>query len=517
MTFRAVLSASLDDVDFPTPEVGYAVGSGAFYATQDGGKTWTTRDLASLSSDTAFTSIRCVTATLCLLVSDNAGHTAIVRTADGGLTFTAQDIGGGDQIDAVDFASTGRAVAVGLSGHVVVSNDGGATFTSEDTSLPAPVVDLWSSPTGVYAAGPGTLSRSGDGGATWTAIDPPTTAPIVAVSFPTSQTGYALDGAGNLFKSPNGGAGWIALAAGVSRPRTLYAPSPSRLILAGSIGLALSTDGGQTFSSVGGPAAAAHVTTLAAAGPGAVAAGGSDVLLRSENGGASWSSLRLPERHTDILEVDLLTASAGYLLDSAHRLWATTSAGRTWHEIAAVGTGAISSIAFDSMRDGFASLWTYAGSVAGWVLHTSDGGTTWQPELLAPQQLVLVAPGSDGASAYALAQESKLLATSGGGATGTATSLTVRAPRATRGRRTVVVSGHLGGAAENAVVNIAWRAANSPYWHTVAVGVTAGGAFTVGVPVGAGGTVVASYPGSGVTAGSGSPAFTVAAPKAAHR
>lgn len=308
-SFKQVINVAVSDVDFPSAQVGYAVGPGAFYATNDGGKTWTSRGLAGLGGDTLFTTIRCATVALCLLVSDNGGHTAIVRTPDGGLTFTAQDVGGGQTIDAVDFASTGRAVAVGGLGHIVASNDGGVTFTTEGSSLAGSVIDLWSSPTGVYAdgGGGGVLSRSTDGGATWTPIDVPTTQPVLAVSFPTGQTGYALDEAGNLFKSPNGGAGWIALAAGSPAPVALYAPSPTRLVLAGSIGLRLSLDGGQTFSALGGAAARARVTAFAAAGAGAIAAWGPHVLLRSANGGSSWTSLRLPESHTDVLG---LTCSA---------------------------------------------------------------------------------------------------------------------------------------------------------------------------------------------------------------
>lgn len=194
----------------------------------------------------------------------------------------------------------------------------------------------------------------------------------------------------------------------------------------------------------------------------------------------------------------------------------TTSAGRAWREVVAVGTSAVQSVAFDSMRDGFASLSGYVGSGDGWVLHTSDGGTTWQPELLGPQPLVLVAPGAAGNGGYAFGDGAEVFATTGDGAAGAATSLALRPPRATPGHRTVVVSGRLSGGAANAVVNVAWRAAHTLAWHTLGASVSAGGAFTVDVPAGAGGAVVASYPGSGVTAGSGSPAFTVAAPKPRH-
>jgi len=518
-SFKQVLDADVADVDFPSAEVGYAVGPGTFYATSDGGATWTSRNLSELGADAAFTTVRCATVTLCLLVSDNAGHTAIVRTPDGGLTFTAQDIGGGETVDAVDFASSGRAVAVGAAGHVVASNDGGLTFTTEGSSLPGTVIDLWSSPTGVYAdgGGGGTLSHSGDGGATWTSIDVPTTAPILSVSFPTAQTGYALDEAGNLFKSPNGGAGWIALAAGSPAPVALYAPSADRLVLAGSVGLRLSVDGGETFSTLTGPAARARVTALAAAGAGAIAAWGPHVLLRSENDGTSWTSLRLPQTHTDVLQVDLLGGGEGYLLDAEHRLWATTDSGRGWRELAGLGTGAVQSIAFDSMHLGFASVSGYAGLGGGWVLQTSDGGTTWRPERLGPEPLVLVAPGTAGSGAYALAEGAEAFATTDTGAVGTPTSLTLRSPRATAGRRTVVVAGRLNGGPVGAGVNVAWRAAHSLAWHTVGASVGAGGSFTVDVPAGAGAAVVVSYPGSGVTAGSGSPAFTVAEPQRHRR
>ncbi len=521
VTFKRVLAVPVTDVDFPSPQVGYAVGAGAFYTTIDGGQTWTSRSLATLGASTAFTGVRCATTTLCLATSNNgAGQSAIVRTTDGGLAFTAQAIGGGEQVNATDFAYAGlRAVAVGARGRTLVSDDDGLTFSPVGERLAGPLLGLSSGPTGTYVAGDaGSLQRSTDGGASWNAINVPTASTVAAVSFPSAAVGYALDGAGGLFKTPNAGAGWIALAPGGGAPATLYAPAATRLLLVGPVGMRLSTDGGSTFAPVGLPSGAGSLDRVAAAGGGAIVAWGTHTLLRSLTGGSGWTALRLPQRRTSILDVDLLSGgAAGYLLDAQHRLWVTRNAGRSWAELPGLGTNAGQSLAFNTLGDGFVRLSGLPGAGGGgWVLHTADGGRTWQPELVAPEALAQVVPGGAGAGGYALAGDDELFATPAGGSVGTPTSILLRPARATRGLRTVTVSGRLVGSVGGEQVELAWRPAGSLAWRARGVAVGAGGAFTANVTAGAGGRVVASWPGDGVRAGAGSPALTVAPPRRGH-
>ena len=332
----------------------------------------------------------------------------------------------------------------------------------------------------------------------------PTAANVAAVSFPSVTVGYALDTAGGVFKTPNGGAGWIALAPGGAPPATLYAPTPTRLLLVGPAGMRLSTDGGSTFAPVAVPPAAGSLDRVAAAGGGAIVAWGSHTLLRSLTGGSSWTALRLPQRRTSILDIDLLSGGAGYLLDAQHRLWVTRNAGGSWAEIPGLGTNAGQSLAFDTLSDGFVRLSCFPAAGGGWVLHTADGGRTWQPELVAPGGACAGRPGRRRRRWLRARRRRRAVCHPG------RRQRWERRRRSSCGRRAPPVvcarSPCRGGSSARLAatqVELAWRPAHSLGWRTRSVAVSAGGAFSASVTAGAGGVVVASWPGDGVRAGSG--------------
>lgn len=145
----------LEDVDFPTASVGYAVGNvGAVMKTIDGGNNWS---LMTTNSSQYLKSVDFVDA--------NTGFAAgyqgvLLKTTNGGTTWTETSLGTDVSIYALHFtdANTGYAVTAYPSspeiGRIMKTTNGGTTWTtSYDGETGALMSMFFVTPTQAYAGG----------------------------------------------------------------------------------------------------------------------------------------------------------------------------------------------------------------------------------------------------------------------------------------------------------------------------------------------------------------------------
>jgi photosystem II stability/assembly factor-like uncharacterized protein len=191
--------ATLRGVAFAAPATGVAVGdAGRLLRTTDGGTTWT--PIVSGATET-LRAVHFATATRGWAVGDNG---RIITTADAGANWTPQAAPAGFAADlhAVHFATPSDGWAVGDGGAVIRTSDGGVTWTpgaappGVDAALRA-VAGMGGGQ--VVAVGDrATAIRSGDGGATWADAAPPADlddADLLAAR-PTSATSVLVAGGG---------------------------------------------------------------------------------------------------------------------------------------------------------------------------------------------------------------------------------------------------------------------------------------------------------------------------------
>jgi hypothetical protein len=241
---------------------------------------------------------------------------------------------------------------------------------------------------------------------------------------------------------------------------------------------------------------------------------GRKVLVVTSDGGASWKRVRAPVKNARYRRVDFLTGSAGFALLESGRLFKTGNGGKTWSEVVSTGTLRAYDMSFGDAAQGFLSVDRVGLSGrSGWVLHTSDGGATWRPQLIAPTPFAshgLVAV--DASNAFGLAPGAQLFYTSTGGdagATASKLSLTPRRTSVTHAR-TVKIDLKLTPAAAGALVTVRARNVRTHNWTTAASRVMPlTGRLTISYRVTHTTQLVAQWAGSGDVNGAGSPAATI--------
>ena len=500
----------------------FGIGAGTLLRSDDAGLTFVKQ---TFGAGQTLTSIGCADPTLCLITTAQG---ALNRTTDGGATATAITASS-VPLAGASFASATRAVAVGAAGQTVVSNDGGVNYAAIGGDIggslfnvrPGPV------PTTAFAAGAkGQIALTVDAGATWKVASVSTSADILDTSWSDAKTGYALDIRGGLFRTLNGGVTWQTLSAGsgAAARAVIAVPGSDSVLLIGPKAIKRATGGGE-FNAVAGKVVTSASLMNADLGGSAVLAWGARTLLSSTNKGRSWKALRLPTKKTRIRQASFTGARAGFLLDTAGRVWSTRNGGRTWKQSLSAGTANISGITFGSGSSGYLSVGSFGDDATNaYVLHTGDGGRSWRPQAISPG--VVGAAGivaSDATKAFALVTargapaSRQLFATPSGGDAGVASPLKIKAIPSKFTRKSlksakgkVTISGTLAGAIGGERVTISARAVNGVDWtsRTVTAGAN-GGSFSATFKVSKPATFVAQWAGDSGRNGAGTAALIV--------
>jgi len=442
-----------------------------------------------------------------------SGGGQLVRTTDSGNNGSLVSPST-EKIFAAAFASASRAVAVGEGGATVVSNNGGSTWAPVGGRIAGSgFQNLRATNSQLAEAGGrnGVLARTVDGGATWFTVGVPTPADITDSSFPSQNTGFALDGSGSVFKTVNGGTSWSNLDTGTSaKLKALLAVDANRVLLVGSKGLRLSTNGGSSFKSVKSKAVKGKsFLDIDVASRALVAFGRGNIAL-SKDKGKTWEKVKGPEDQ-QLIDVDFLGASKGYALaQNPNALFKTSNGGKKWKVVKAVGSDEVTGISFSSAKPGYVSLQRFGDQPFGfgYVLRTKNGGETWQPQLIArgfPEVWDAHATG------YALSDDG-FFATTTGGQAGGPSKLTLDVPRAKSSRGKVKVVGRLSPPEGGEQIVVSSRQPGNSAWHAETLTAASNGRFTTKFDVRKKLFVVAQWSGDDERAGAGSKVLTLKPP-----
>ena len=382
----------LHDVCFSTASNAWAVGdSGVVIASTDSGVTWalrpigTTRDL------------------YCVAFADAqhgwiGGDNGVLFTADGGATWTAQNAGSIAVRDVVITGSgswdTRTIVAVGAAGKIARTTNGGATWTqpASGTTYVLRSVAFGDDSTGWATGDYRTILKTADGGATWTPQTYSSAAPteswdvLGAVTARSATTAWIGSSQARVLCTTDGGTTWNVISApylSASVDDLAFVSDTQGYALAhGNDGwtdttsLWKTTDGGTTWTWT----SPLYSTTefglqafqLLGAG-GACAVGSAGAIVTSPDM-TTWTQ-RTTGSGSAINDISITPTGHGWAV-GANGTILRTSDGVTWTvQRSKTSMERVDCVTAISDTEAFA-----AGNATALMLHTIDGGTTWNAQ-----------------------------------------------------------------------------------------------------------------------------------------
>jgi photosystem II stability/assembly factor-like uncharacterized protein len=255
----------------------------------------------------------------------------ILRTSDGGTSFTYPASGTTNQLVDVVSIPGGVAVAVGKSGTILRSTDYGGTWTTISAPTAVGLDAIERTPEGVLlvSGDTGTILRSVDDGVTWTTRPSPGAVDLLDITSVAGGT-YWVGGAGGLVaRSTDFGATWTTQAAGTTNAvTTVDAASASTVGIittnASSTGIVrTSNDGGTTWATRLTASASTAWTALVFVDDATAYVGGWNLQFqKSTDAGLTWSSVA-PAVSSHVLGIAALAPNAVALVGSSEAI-ATT-------------------------------------------------------------------------------------------------------------------------------------------------------------------------------------------------
>ena len=297
--------------------------------------------------------------------------------------------GEGNTLHAVATRDAQTAIAVGVAGTILRTDDGGQTWISQDSGTKRGLngVFITDTVTATAVGNDGTILRTTDGGATWNSTVSGTATDLYSILYVDSMNGTAVGGT-PLFASPatgailhttDGGESWtVGSSLGMTFRGVAYS-DPNDGVIVGSLDagylcpctLAMqTTDGGLTWvpRHQGGSSTEVLDSVSYADADHVVAVGGYRLgarIVRSTDGGATWTEQML--ENTFLSAVSFADPEVGFAVGSA--IQRTTDSGATWQrQTPPSGTVPLLGVSFVDALNGIAV------GAAGLIIGTSTGG-----------------------------------------------------------------------------------------------------------------------------------------------
>lgn len=316
----------------------------------------------------------------------------IITSDDSGITWNRQTSPTQARLNAVAKNSAGAAIAVGANGAIFVSGDDGASWEQSGYSGDSDLEDVDLLANGRAIAVGSTVLYSADSGASWTEASGDWDN-IRSVSLLADGRAIAVGDAGTIFTSDNSGVDWVERTV-VSEANfsSVSLQSNGRSIAVAESGVIYtSIDFGRNWTFRGvDPNLDISVVALLDDGR-ALASADDGTLLISTNNGETWS-IREADRQFGFDSISFLSNGSVFAASDVGAIVASDDAGVTWQERTVSLSSWINDLALSD--DGLV-IGLYGGDS---FITSNDAGETWSQSFShngSPLNAVAIEPSSD--------------------------------------------------------------------------------------------------------------------------
>lgn len=363
----AVYNAYARSIQFYDKAHGWAAGSSRIYITADSGKTWKYIYNESLSGSTSF----CFKDTLNGAAVGASG--TMVQTSDGGNNWIKRQKGFLDQVKSISFFDNNHGIAGTYYG-LYKTSDGGINWI-KDTLVSGQIAaaQVLNATDGLVLGYYNKLFKTTDQGRNWEAITIPFDN-YRAMTFTDSLNGYILSN-GKVRKTTDGGYTWNDSY--VSYGQTIRFYDKLNGIIAGEYYYYKTSDGGLTWNSRNLFSSKRIFDIYIKDSLSYWACGEAGSLYKSEDGGSTWIKIQTGLT-TDLYAITFSSSTTGYVCGFNGELLRTMDEGQTWKKITSGTVNALHTIFFTSKNIG------YTAGTNGTILVTHNLGGPPDPDVKPP-------------------------------------------------------------------------------------------------------------------------------------
>ena len=360
----------------------------------------------------------------------------MLKSTNRGGSWEHLDTGTYHHFTAISFPSTSTGWVAGSDGVILQTSDGGSSWTTRTTGTSAHLRGI-ASPgevsaiaVGDAAGGISTIRYTMNGGSTWLAGTTSETSRLNAVAAPSSILAWAVGANGTMIRSTDNGASWTATPAVTAASLNAVAFAPGTTVgyvvgnNSGTTWNVLKTTDGISWTRLTLPGTAVALDSVACAGATGeyvVVAGANGTVLRSLNGGATWT-LHSPARLANVRFTGAaMSSSASTSTVNVHlggdfgTLLVSRDSANTWLSPMQTVPYDLRSTVFTTANTG----WAVGNN--GLFMRTADGGNTWTAKSLGAFTL-RGAASLNLTSGWVVGDNGTIRYTTDGGATWTAQS-----------------------------------------------------------------------------------------------
>ena len=286
----------------------------------------------------------------------------------------------GNNLNSVFFTDANKGTAVGLSGTILRTTNGGASWAIQSSGTTMPLYGSWftDANTGTLVGSSDTILRTTDGGASWAIQSSGTTNNLYGVCFMNADTGIAVGNAGTILRTTDGGASWGIQSSGTANNLCgICFINADTWTAVGNAGTILrTTNGGASWTSQpGGTTNNLRSICFINADTGTVV-GNASTIFRTTDGGTSWTNQSIGTNNQtgisyNLCGVSFKNADTGIVVGQSGTILQTTNGGASWTSQSSEVYFDLSSICFTDANTG-----TIVGST-GTILRTTNGGISW--------------------------------------------------------------------------------------------------------------------------------------------